>query len=107
MLNILVHNVASIISSQFSHSTLCRILHKVGYAYKTPGTNNTTLAHETRDMATYRLSYMRAVIAARSASKEIVYLDESYINASHHDNRCWLKPDSKVNKRSPLFCKYW
>lgn len=88
-------HMTPVILFQLSHSTLCRILRKIGYAYRCPGPSNTTLAHESQDMINYRLKYL---ITARAISHEIVYLDESYVNASHQDKRCWLKPESKVNE---------
>ena len=67
----------------------------MGYTYQRVSASQTLLAKESKEMTEYRESYLQAITTARE-NREVVYLDESYVNQRHQANRCWVNSESKV-----------
>lgn len=89
-----------------SRETLRKILHKIGFRYKKSKSNRKVLI-ERNDISAWRANYLQKIKEnERGEQKQVIFLDETYIHASHTAGRCWqsddvdgvLNPVSKGNR---------
>lgn len=48
---------------------------------------------EKPDIVSLRIQYLRAIRRYREAERNIIYLDETYVHATHTTSRCWQSED--------------
>ena len=58
------------------------------------------------DIVNRRITYLRSVFRYRKAGRDIVYVDEKYVNNSHHATKCWKSNDVGLNVPIDKGCRY-
>lgn len=67
---------------------LRQLLHKMGYRYKKCKSKRLLLI-EQPNITVWRKNYLTQIRNYRTQNRNIYFLDETYINASHHASKCW------------------
>ena len=67
---------------------LRRILKEMGFVWR-KSTDNRKFLMERSDIVAQRINFLRQMKKYREEGREIVYTDESYVNAGHAVTRCW------------------
>lgn len=81
--------------------TLWRLLHSFGYRYKKIAGENRKVLCERSDIVRLRNQFLRTIQKKRDAGYEPVYLDETWVNASHTASSQWV-PDGNDGSRRKL-----
>ena len=68
--------------------TLRKILKEMGFVWR-KSTDNRRLLMERSDIVAQRINFLRQMRKYREKGRDIVYTDESYVNAGHAVTRCW------------------
>ena len=76
-------------------STLWRSVRSLGFSFKTTKSSKDVICESSNYMVSLRSSYLRKLKKFRSANYEILYLDESYINAHHTCTKEWQSESIK------------
>ena len=68
--------------------TLRIILKEMGFVWR-KSTNNRKRLMERSDIVAQKINFLRQMKKYREKGRDIVYTDESYVNAGHAVTRCW------------------
>lgn len=83
-----------------SDRTLHRVLKKLGFKWRKTQDNRMILL-EKNNIRQARISYLRSISLYRSQSRPIIYVDETYIHATHTTPYSWTD-DSPQGLRAPV-----
>ena len=64
------------------------ILKEMGFRWR-KCTDNRTLLMERSDIVAQRINFLRKIKCFREEGRDIVYTDETYVNAGHTVSKCW------------------
>ena len=81
---------------------LMKTLHELGFRYgKLNGVGRKGL-YERKDISLKRIDYLRKITAARNMNREIVFLDETWIDSNSYSDRQWIasQNDEHLIKRT-------
>ena len=84
-----------------SKYTILKLLQKFGYRYGECQTFNRAILCERSDLVAQRHQYLRTIKQRRNSGYNIVYLDETWVNANHTASYQWLPPDPKDGRKIP------
>ncbi|KAF6205794.1 hypothetical protein GE061_019968 [Apolygus lucorum] len=73
---------------------LTKRLHKLGFNWKKCQSSRKILV-ERPEIVNWRLRYLDAMKEFRAQGRYVVYLDETYVNESHHAQNCWQSPEER------------
>lgn len=76
------------IDFKFSRTTLRRVLKSMGYKYKKCQSKRKVLM-ERSDIAAWRAKFVLRMRKNRNEKRPVIYLDETYIHATYHLQKCW------------------
>ena len=77
----------------YGRSSLYTTVKKMGFRYKTR--NKKTALYEQHRIIAACHEYLRKILTFRSEGRPIVYLDETWLNAHHTREHCWIDYDGK------------
>ena len=87
---------------EVKRTTLCNILKAKGFVYARSQGNRKVLC-ERPDLQAARCSYLRKIYDVRNNKKmDVVYLDESYVNANHTCPAEWMSQDRLRGRQIPV-----
>ena len=81
-----------------SKQTLWKTVRKIGFTYKKNASGRNVLC-ETVDLVIKRCKYLRKVAKMRREGYDIVYQDESWINANHTNEKEWVSIDGEHKRQ--------
>lgn len=81
------------IGFQGCRETLRQILLSNGYEFK-KNKSERSLLIERYDIAAWRHRYLRTIATKRAESKQIVYLDETYVHKNYRSKKSWQGPST-------------
>ena len=82
-----------------------RSLRDLGFSWATCSPDRRILMERT-DIVNRRITYLRSVSRYRKAGRDIVYVDETYAQSSHHATKCWKSNDVGINVPIDKGCRY-
>lgn len=82
-----------------SRGSLCTILKKLGFRYKK--TNGRKLLMERNDIVLLRVRFLKSILAPNVTFEDIVWLDETWVNAGHSLSRSWTDDSLKSTMPAP------
>ncbi|XP_064292425.1 uncharacterized protein LOC135309844 [Plodia interpunctella] len=68
------------------------LLHDLGFKFKKCGSKRKLLI-EQPNITSWRWKYLNTIKKYRRERRHILYLDETYVNASHNVSKCWQSKD--------------
>ncbi|XP_028173855.1 uncharacterized protein LOC114362596 [Ostrinia furnacalis] len=68
------------------------LLHDLGFKFKKCGSKRKLLI-EQPNITSWRWKYLNTIKKYRREGRHILYLDETYVNASHNVSKCWQSKD--------------
>lgn len=68
------------------------LLHDLGFKFKKCGSKRKLLI-EQPNITSWRWNYLRTIKKYRREGRHILYLDETYVKASHNVSKCWQSKD--------------
>jgi len=77
-----------------SRETLRRLLHELGFKWQTLRSNRRVLT-EKPDIINKRIQFLREMSRTREQGRPVVYMDETYIQASHSPRKGWQSEEIK------------
>lgn len=83
----------------FKRMTFYRLLKKIGFEYEKCG--NKALLIERNDIILWRHDYLHKIKKYRAEGRNIVFLDETWINVGHTVQKCWI--DKTIKSRKEAF----
>lgn len=96
----ILHNVNSDEDlPDFKFHTFYRLIKEIGFTFEKRG--NKSLMIERDDIIVWRHSYLRKIKQFRAEGRDIVYLDETWINAGHTVSKVWK--DKTINTPKDAF----
>ena len=84
---------------EYSKEYLRQILHELGFVYRRR--KNNTHFIERSDIVCLRREYLRKIRRAREQSKNIIYLDETWVNQGYAREHSWQDTVAQDNPRKP------
>lgn len=75
---------------------LSKLLRELCFSWATCSPDRKILMERT-DIVNRRITYLRSVFRYRKAGRDILYVDETYVNSSHHATKCWKSNDVGMN----------
>ena len=85
---------------EISKFTLFKLLHELGFEYKKAG-NNRKVICERNDLVRARSEYLHKIREKRKDGYNIIYTDETWVNASHTSTYQWCTQDARHNRKLP------
>lgn len=88
--NAILNEIRSPNSIEFKgkKTTLKVILKEMGFRWR-KCTDNRALLMERTDIVAQRINFLRKIKCFREEGRDIVYTDETYVNAGHTVSKCW------------------
>ena len=83
-----------------SKVTLWKTLHALGFKYGRVDRNKMGL-YEWPDIVKRKITYLREIDRCRKAGKNIVYLDETWIDTNCYPKKQWLAPEGQQQRKLP------
>ena len=78
---------------------LWRILKEMGYSYKKK--DDKQFLYEQRHILEQRHNYLQQIIKLRKDNANLIYLDETWVNAHHSNDYIWVDSDNKGGWKVP------
>lgn len=86
---------------QGSQTTFTRILKNMGFTYKKRQSAARNILKERPDIVAKRQDFILKMRAIRLTGRKLVYLDETWLNATHAPGKCWLDDDGNGGIKVP------
>lgn len=80
----------------FTYRTLLRVMHDLGFVYKTRSRNSMLIERD--DIVLWRRRYLREIRRLVAEKKPVYYLDETWLNAGHTKSRVWQDTTVKCKR---------
>ena len=84
-----------------SKTQLWRTLHQIGFVYKKNSGNSREVMCERSDLVSKRCDYLRKIREYRREGRNLVYLDETWLNAHHTKQYEWLPQKRIAGRKIP------
>ena len=89
----ILHTIKEKIQFPWTKHTLYRLLNNMGFKYKKSNSNR-KLIIERPNIVTWRTKYLRAVQHYRTQNRNIIYIDETWVDNSMCFSKCWQSEDT-------------
>ena len=83
-----------------SKFTLWKTLHALGFRYGRVDRNKMGL-YERPDIVKRRINYLRQIDQYRKAGKNVIYLDETWVDTHTYPKKQWIAPEGQQQRRLP------